>query len=349
MCSIGGPLDCSWRRRQAEAHETLGRAARQRDILEAVIARTEALAEPDAVPVHDLDLATLRKLAQRGWIALEQVEVLRNPLDHSIVERDMPPELTRQQATVLQPIIAAVDRDEQAAFLLHGVTGSGKTEIYLRAIARAMRQGHQALVLVPEIALTAQLVRRFTARFGATVAVLHSELSLGERYDTWRRLRRGEAQVVVGSRSVVFAPLPNLGLIVVDEEHDTSYKHVEGVRYQARDVALKLGEMTGSVVVLGSATPAVESYQAARDGRFQLVELHERVTVRGAHGSQSIPLPPVRVVDMRIELNAATARSSAGRCRRRSRRRLRRASRGCYSSTGVASHQLCSAATAAMS
>lgn len=282
----------------------LARAPRQQALLQTLIARREALPAGEELPAQDLPLDRLRRLAEHGWIAIGQREMLRNPLDGSTVQRDMPPELTRQQAQALDPVLEALDHSAHGVFLLHGITGSGKTELYLRAIARAMRRGRQAIVLVPEIALTAQLVRRFAARFGDTVVVLHSGLSLGERYDTWRRLSRGEAGVVVGSRSTVFAPLPHLGLIVVDEEHDGSYKHAEGVRYHARDVALRLAEMTGSVVVLGSATPSLESYQATKDGDFQLRELTERVTGRGHHGSQSVPLPPVRVVDMRVELRS---------------------------------------------
>ncbi|PDW03044.1 primosomal protein N' [Candidatus Viridilinea mediisalina] len=193
-----------------------------------------------------------------------------------------------------------------ATFLLHGVTGSGKTEVYLRVIARALRLGRQALVLVPEIALTAQLVRRFAARFPGQLAVLHSALGLGERYDEWRRLRRGEARVAIGSRSAVFAPLPDLGLIVVDEEHELSYKHDSSPRYHARDVALQLAALTGSVTILGSATPAVESFQRAQQGDYQLLTLHERVGgsigVDGLPRSQALPLPRVRIVDMRHEL-----------------------------------------------
>ena len=193
-------------------------------------------------------------------------------------------------------------------FLLHGVTGSGKTEVYLRAIARALRLGKQALVLVPEIALTAQLVRRFAARFPGKLAVLHSGLGMGERYDEWRRLRRGEARLAIGSRSVVFAPLPELGLIVVDEEHEQTYKHDAGPRYHARDTALRLAEITGSVIILGSATPSVESYQAARAGRYHLLEMPDRVGggigADGLHRSETLPLPPVRLVDMRHELQS---------------------------------------------
>ena len=191
-------------------------------------------------------------------------------------------------------------------FLLHGVTGSGKTEVYLRAIGRALRLGRQVLVLVPEIALTAQLVRRFAARFPGQVAVLHSGLSLGQRYDEWRRLRRGEATIAIGSRSAVFAPLPRLGLIIVDEEHEPTYKHDAAPRYHARDAALQLAAITGSVAILGSATPSVESYHAAAEGRYRLLEMRERVSaapsVNGLPRSQSLPLPPVRIIDMRREI-----------------------------------------------
>ncbi|NTV65850.1 MAG: primosomal protein N', partial [Oscillochloris sp.] len=196
----------------------------------------------------------------------------------------------------------------QPPYLLHGVTGSGKTEVYLRVIARAMRLGKQALVLVPEIALTAQLVRRFAARFPGKLAVLHSGLGIGERYDEWRRLRRGEARLAIGSRSAVFAPLPELGLIVIDEEHELTYKHDAGPRYHARDTALRLAELTSSVIILGSATPSVESYYAARSGRYRLLELSERVGggigPDGLHRSEPLPLPPVRLVDMRREIQS---------------------------------------------
>ena len=293
------------RDQRADALTALERAPRQRELLRALLDRSgDDAVDPPAVPAHDLALPLLRALETRGFVALDEVEALRNPLDGSAVERDTPPSLTARQSSTLGPILQSLDERVHTVFLLHGVTGSGKTELYLRAIARALRHGRQALILVPEIALTAQLVRRFAARFGDAVAILHSQLSLGERYDTWRRLRRGDAKVVVGSRSTVFAPLPELGLIVVDEEHDGSYKHAEGVRYHARDVAVRLGELTASVVILGSATPALESYQATRDGHYHLLELPERVTARGRGGSHSIPLPSVRIVDMRTELRS---------------------------------------------
>jgi len=263
------------------------------------------------------DLTTLRALEKRGLLELTAREVRRDPLAGDATPPDIPPQLTLAQERAWRPIADALDRSEQLTdngqrttdstqFLLHGITGSGKTELYLRAIARAIRRGRQTLVLVPEIALTAQLVRRFAARFPGKLAVLHSGLSLGERYDEWRRLRRGEAMLAIGSRSAVFAPLPNLGLIIVDEEHEPSYKHDGAPRYHARDVARQLAEITGSAIIFGSATPSVESYTAAQSGRMTLITLNERVGLtRDAHGlprSVVLPLPPVKIVDMRHEL-----------------------------------------------
>jgi primosomal protein N' (replication factor Y) len=274
------------------------------------------------------DLAALRALERRGLLEITAREVRRDPLAGDAVPPDIPPQLTPAQERAWRPIALALDagsgiRDQGSGatspsptpdprppipILLHGITGSGKTELYLRAIGRAMRRGKQALVLVPEIALTAQLVRRFAARYPGKLAVLHSGLSLGERYDEWRRLRRGEASLAIGSRSAAFAPLPNLGLIIVDEEHEPSYKHDGPPRYHARDVARYLAELTGSVLILGSATPSVESYAAARDGQIELITLNERVGLahdkNGMPRSVSLPLPPVRIVDMRHELQA---------------------------------------------
>ncbi|WP_255603913.1 primosomal protein N', partial [Oscillochloris sp. ZM17-4] len=279
-----------------------------------------------AWPVAEVYAATgasstlLRELERRELLALETREVRRDPLAGDGVPPDVPPPLTPAQRAAYEAIVASLEVTSQKGeaagakppllhpYLLHGVTGSGKTEVYLRAIARAMRLGRQALVMVPEIALTAQLVRRFAARFPGKLAVLHSGLGLGERYDEWRRLRRGEARLAIGSRSSVFAPLPELGLIVVDEEHELTYKHDAGPRYHARDAALRLAELTGSVIILGSATPSVESYQAAREGRYRLLEMAERVGgglgADGLHRSEPLPLPPVRLVDMRHELRS---------------------------------------------
>jgi primosomal protein N' (replication factor Y) len=271
------------------------------------------------------DLAALRALERRGLLELSVREARRDPLAGDAVPPDIPPALTLAQERAWRPIAAAMEGLEDGRWgmedsrqpptrnshppspiLLHGITGSGKTELYLRAIGRALRKGRQALVLVPEIALTAQLVRRFAARFPGKLAVLHSGLALGERYDEWRRLRHGEAMLAIGSRSAVFAPLPRLGLIIVDEEHEPSYKHDATPRYHARDAAERLAELTDSVLILGSATPSLESYTAARAGRIGLVTLSERVGMAqdkdGLPRSVALPLPPVRIVDMRREL-----------------------------------------------
>jgi primosomal protein N' (replication factor Y) len=269
------------------------------------------------------NLAALQALERRELIELSTREVRRDPLAGDAVPPDIPPALTPAQERAWQPIAAAMEElgvgswglefstpsptsHPPTPILLHGITGSGKTELYLRAIGRVLRRGRQALVLVPEIALTAQLVRRFAARFPGKLAVLHSGLALGERYDEWRRLRHGEAMLAIGSRSAVFAPLPKLGLIIVDEEHEPSYKHDATPRYHARDAAEHLAELTGSVLILGSATPSLESYTATREGRIRLITLSERVGMArdkdGLPRSVALPLPPVRIVDMRQEL-----------------------------------------------
>jgi primosomal protein N' (replication factor Y) len=198
------------------------------------------------------------------------------------------PELTLDQQVVLAPVIAALRERRAERRLLHGVTGSGKTEVYLRAAEAALQQGRGAIVLVPEIALTPQIVGRFIERFGDTVAVLHSQLTQGQRYAEWRRLREGEARVCVGPRSAVFAPIEDLGLIVVDEEHEASYKHEGDPRYDARDVAAERAERCNAVLLLGSATPRPESVQ-----RLPASVLARRVDGR--------PLPAVQVLDMRGE------------------------------------------------
>ncbi|MGQ9549218.1 MAG: replication restart helicase PriA, partial [Roseiflexus sp.] len=294
----------------------LARAPRQRDLITRLIDHPEPIPVSDLLRAADADSGALRALERRGLIEIIPCQVWRDPLALLDVSPDPPPTLSLAQQKAWDAIADALDaridgseecaNGDPACFLLHGVTGSGKTELYLRAIARALRLGRQALVLTPEIALTTQMVRRFAARFPGQLAVLHSELSIGERYDQWRRLRRGDVGIVIGSRSAVFAPLPNLGLIIVDEEHEPSYKHDATPRYHARDVAQRLAAITGSVLILGSATPSVESYAAARAGHLRLLELPERITtVTGPDGLphiRTLPLPRVTVVDMRREL-----------------------------------------------
>ncbi|MHB8717418.1 MAG: replication restart helicase PriA [Candidatus Dormibacteria bacterium] len=206
------------------------------------------------------------------------------------------PELSAAQAVAAGPLLQAVGAGEHRRFLLHGVTGSGKTEVYLAAIAAALERGRQAIALVPEIALTPQTIRRFAARFPGRVAVLHSALTEAERTAEWRRLRDGHLDVVVGSRSAVFAPLPRLGVIVVDEEDAAAYKQDRLPRYHAVEVALERGRLESVPVVLGSATPRVETFYAAHTGGMELLSLSERINAR--------PLPPIEVVDLREELAA---------------------------------------------
>ena len=205
-----------------------------------------------------------------------------------------PREATPEQQHALHTLIPlAVSRAFHVA-LVHGVTGSGKTEVYLRLAEAVRKRGRGVLVLVPEIALTPQVAALFRARFGAGVAIQHSGLSDGERHDQWHRIRRGDVDVVIGTRSAVFAPLKNPGLIIVDEEHDTSYKQDETPRYHGRDVAIMRGKFANALVVIGSATPTIESYANALEGKYTLVAMQKRVLDR--------PLASVAVVNMRDEI-----------------------------------------------
>src|SRR5205807_2125243 len=207
-----------------------------------------------------------------------------------------PPPLTEAQRAAAAPILEAVAASRCRHVLLRGVTGSGKTEVYLAAIDAALARGGQAIVLVPEISLTPQTIRRFAARFGGRVALIHSGLTEAERAAEWRRIRAGDADVVVGSRSAVFAPLPRLGIVVVDEEDASAYKQDRVPRYHAVDVALELGRLCDVPIVLGSATPRVETFYRAHTGGLELRTLPERITGRR--------LPPIEVVDLREELRA---------------------------------------------
>lgn len=240
--------------------------------------------------------SALKSMEAKGWVAIEQVEVYRDPYaNRRFVERKKPAFTLRQQE-VLAPIIRSIQDSCYASFLLHGVTGSGKTEVYLEAIEHTLAKGREAIFLVPEISLTPQMVERFKERFGADVAVLHSALSQGERYDEWRKIIRKQVKVVVGARSAIFAPFQNVGLIVIDEEHESSYKQEETPRYHAREVALWRAKENDAVLLMGSATPALETYALATRGRYTLLEMSDRVGNR--------PMPQVHVVDMREELHA---------------------------------------------
>src|SRR5262249_53437086 len=199
-----------------------------------------------------------------------------DPFFAAPAERDVPPPLNDAQARAVERIVERIDARRGGGFLLEGVTASGKTEVYLRAVARVLERGGGAIVLVPEIALTPQLVQRFRARLGDTIAVLHSGLTDRERHAMWTKLRSGVLTVAVGARSALFAPVRDLSLICVDEEHDASFKQEEGVRYHARDMALLRAHRAGAVAVLGSATPSVKSYALVRTGKLERLHLPER-------------------------------------------------------------------------
>ena len=264
----------------------------------AQMAALAVLSEGEWLTVSDLleykvSAATARTLAEKGWAEAGQKRILRN----SYVNPQKRGEiftLTDEQASALEKINTSVDEANGKTFLLQGITGSGKTEVYLRAAAKAVEQGKQVLMLVPEIALTAQLVKRFKAWFGDMVAVAHSKLSQNERGDVWYKMHTHQANILIGVRSAVFAPFKNLGLIIIDEEHESSYKQEERPNYHARAVALQRSRYTGAPLILGSATPDLESYYKAINGDYEHLRLTKRAT-----GSF---LPTVEIVDMRKEL-----------------------------------------------
>lgn len=233
----------------------------------------------------------LRKLEARGFVRFDEQAVLPGIADG--LGQARPAALTPEQADAVATLSAALAKREFSPFLLHGVTGSGKTEVYLRLVEEALSQKRGALILVPEIALTPQLVGRFRSRFGESVAVLHSALKDRERLLAWQQLRQGEVRIAVGVRSAIWAPVKDLGVVVVDEEHDPSFKQEEKLRYQARDLAVVRGRHAGALVILGSATPSFETWENARRGRYGLITLSKRVDDR--------PMPQVGLVDLRIE------------------------------------------------
>jgi primosomal protein N' (replication factor Y) (superfamily II helicase) len=235
--------------------------------------------------------AAVKRLAQQGIVTISQEEQFRRVVPSLQKHQVAFPVLNQVQQHALLQIEAKLSAPDGVPILLHGVTGSGKTEVYMRAISTVLRQGKTALILVPEISLTDQLVERFVARFPSHIAVLHSGLSAGERFDEWRRLARGHARIAIGARSAIFAPLPALGLIIVDEEHDSSYKQEETPRYNARDVAIVRAQQSHAVVVLGSATPALETFHHAKSGKYLLLTLPYRVEEK--------PLPSITVIDQR--------------------------------------------------
>ena len=267
-------------------------AAKQKRLLDFLITNHEQeFVQSDVTRKNNFTANDLKVAAEKGWITRYQVEKYRNPYQIGQVQPSTPKKLTAEQAQATNAVDQAIDEKQAATFLLEGVTGSGKTEVYLQIIQHALAQGKSALMLVPEISLTPQIVRQFKARFGDQVALLHSALSDGERYDEWRRIEKGDAQVVVGARSAIFAPIKNLGVIIMDEEHETSYKQEDMPRYHARDVAQWRGQYHHCPVVLGSATPSLESRARAQKGVYQWLRLTKRINGKD--------LPQVQLVDMR--------------------------------------------------
>jgi primosomal protein N' (replication factor Y) len=280
------------------------RGNKQKAVIRALAGfREEGIPEPrqaNVVGRADASYSTIRSLVDKGMIEKVDKEVLRSPLD-DLPEPDSPPEhnLLPAQREALDAITDAVDDRRYGTFLLHGITGSGKTEVYIRALESVLEQGRTGIVLVPEIALTPQTVQRFRSHFGDQIAVLHSQMNMGERYDAWRQLRTGAARIAIGPRSAVLAPLEDLGIIVVDEEHESSYKQFDPApRYHARDVAVMRAHMHDAVCVLGSATPSLESTMNARWGKYERLALPERVP--DASG-EAATLPEVRVLDLTLQ------------------------------------------------
>ena len=274
------------------------RAPRQAALLEYLVGNGGDAALPALVDHLGEGVRGALKVAlAKGWIEAGESLKRRDPFGGEQVAAQAPPNLTPEQAAALASIqqeLLAPPGFRQPV-LIHGVTGSGKTELYLRAIAAVREKGKQAICLVPEIALTPQMIGRFRARFGAAVAVLHSALSAGEKFDEWQRIRRGDVSIVVGARSAIFAPFENVGLIIIDEEHEHSYKQESPAPcYHAREVAEERAQLEGALLVLGSATPALESFHKAQNGQYRLVSMLHRVDIR--------PMPPVTLVDMRDEL-----------------------------------------------
>ncbi len=270
-------------------------AAKQRELLEWTLLHAgESMEAGRLMKEADVSATVLKAVIDKGAAAERKTEVYREPETVHMHGGAAPAELTGDQQEAVRQVTDAFHEERDSVFLLHGITGSGKTEVYLRSIEEVLKNGREAIVLVPEISLTPQMTSRFKERFGDQVAVMHSALSAGEKYDEWRRIHRKEVKVVVGARSAVFAPFENLGILILDEEHESTYKQEDSPRYHARDVAIWRAAYNRCPVILGSATPALESYARASKGVYELLELPTRVKEQA--------LPAVRVVDMRNEL-----------------------------------------------
>ncbi len=269
-------------------------AVKQKDVLIYFSKNPKSIEVKKLINMVGCTESSIKALIQKGVLKQEYVESYRDPFEHHHFKMTKPLPLTEEQRKVITPILTSVEEEFHKVYLMYGVTGSGKTEVYMQSIEAVLKKGKQAIVLVPEISLTPQMVNRFKGRFGSQVAVLHSGLGTGEKYDEWRKIQRNEVSLVVGARSAIFAPFENLGIIIIDEEHETSYKQEENPRYHAKDVAIFRGEYHQCPVVLGSATPTLESFARASKNVYELLSLKERVNEQ--------PLPSVEIIDMREEL-----------------------------------------------
>ena len=275
------------------------RGEKQRAVLDYIMKSTENVHHQASLLKHvGASSSTTNSLVKRGILKKVMIQVDRRP-SFAETKSEAPLTLHPDQKKSLDAIITSIDTGDHQTFVLHGITGSGKTEVYISAMKHVLEQGRTGIILVPEISLTPQTVGRFTARFGDQVAVLHSRLAVGERYDEWQRIRNGECKVVVGPRSAILAPLDNIGLIVVDEEHDSSYKqHEPEPRYHARDTAVFRASRNNAVCILGSATPSAESLANASSGKYSLLSMPERVPrTDGSTGT----LPQIRLVDVTLD------------------------------------------------
>jgi primosomal protein N' (replication factor Y) len=287
-------LSEQFRQYPAKAKDNCKRAPIQLKVIEYLESMTEPYLDEMIIKNLDISAGPLQELEKKGYVIKIFIEQERETFYPDYEGPLQPePELTDEQRAAVSIVSDCMDSAEHKTYLLHGITGSGKTEVYLSLCHKAIAEGKNTLILIPEIALTPQLFRRFQEHFGERIALFHSGLSPGERFEQWLKAKKGSADIVIGTRSAVFSPLTNLGLIIVDEEHDGSYKQDETPRYNARDIAVVRGKMSGVPVLLGSATPAVETYYNALNGKYNLIELKKR------YGDQC--LPAVTIVDMREE------------------------------------------------
>src|SRR5205807_5426722 len=263
----------------------------QQRAIETLRANQNAMAIADLINAANISESVVRTLLKKGLVEEFEEEMRRDPLARAELPVTEDFKLSSAQLAALTAIEVPLNQRGFAPILLHGITGSGKTEVYIRAMRAALDLDRGAMMLVPEISLTPILSRRLRAEFGDQIAIFHSSLSKGERFDEWSRLRRGEARVVLGTRSAVFAPVERLGLIVVDEEHDTSYRQEESPFYNARDTAIVRAQKESAVVVLGSATPSLESFHNAQTGKYRHLQLPERIAKR--------PMASAQLIDMR--------------------------------------------------